>query len=144
MRMQFTLYFGHARYRQTHRLCLPGLRGPRPSARRPAPRSHSALSGMPRYGSNLANPARAAAQEGEAPGVAAANVAAGAHFWPTVGAMATKTPTLADCPTCRATGKVESRLPFRQKTCDDCGGRARITVARREQILKRSKERGSG
>jgi DnaJ-class molecular chaperone len=54
--------------------------------------------------------------------------------------MATKAPTLTDCPTCRATGKVESRLPFRQKTCDDCGGRARITLAKRDQILKRSKQ----
>src|SRR5262245_37649705 len=96
---------------------------------------------MPWYGSNLANPTRAAAQEGEAPGVAAANVAAAAHFWPTVRAMAPKASTLADCPTCRATGKVESRLPFRQKTCDDCGGRARVTLVKRDQILKRSKER---
>jgi len=95
---------------------------------------------MPRYGSNLANPARAAAQKGEAQGVAAANVAAGAHFWCTPRVMATKAPTLTDCPTCRATGKVESRLPFRQKTCDDCGGRARITLAKRDQILKRSKQ----
>src|SRR5262245_46308002 len=97
---------------------------------------------MPWYGSNLANPARAAAQEGEAQGVAAANVAAGAHFWCTLRAMATKAPTLADRPTC-PTGKVESRLPFRQKTCDDCGGRARVTLAKRDQILKRSTNRGS-
>jgi DnaJ-class molecular chaperone len=54
--------------------------------------------------------------------------------------MATKAPTLTDCPTCQATGKVESRLPFRQKTCDDCGGRARVTLAKRDQILKRSKQ----
>jgi hypothetical protein len=94
---------------------------------------------MPWYGSNLANPARTAAQEGEAPGVAAANVAAGAHFECTTRAMATKGPTLTDCPTCGATGKVESRLPFRQKTCDDCGGSARVTLAKRELILKRSK-----
>ena len=54
--------------------------------------------------------------------------------------MATKAPTLADCPTCRATGRVDSRLPFRQKVCDDCGGRARITLAKREQIFKRLKQ----
>jgi len=54
--------------------------------------------------------------------------------------MATKAPTLTDCPTCRATGKVESRLPFRQKTCDDCGGRARVTPAKRDQIMKRSQQ----
>jgi hypothetical protein len=54
--------------------------------------------------------------------------------------MATKAPTLTDRPTCQATGKVESRLPFRQKTCDDCGGRARVTLAKRDQILKRSKQ----
>src|SRR5262245_29235803 len=35
---------------------------------------------MPWYGSNLANPARAVAQEVETAGVVAANVAAGAHF----------------------------------------------------------------
>src|SRR5262245_66649423 len=87
---------------------------------------------MPRYGSNLANPARAAAQEGEAAGVAAANVVVGAHFGCTTRAMATKAPTLTDCPTCGATGKVESRLPFRQNTCPDCGGKARI--AWRDQI----------
>jgi DnaJ-class molecular chaperone len=55
--------------------------------------------------------------------------------------MVTKSPTLADCPTCRATGRVESRLPFRHKVCDDCGGKARITVAKHEQILERLKER---
>jgi hypothetical protein len=93
---------------------------------------------MPWYGSNLANPARAAAEEGKAPGVAAANVAAGAHFWPIVRAMAPKAPALADCPTCGATGKVDSRLPFRQKTCDDCHGQARVTPAKRDQILKRT------
>jgi hypothetical protein len=31
-------------------------------------------------------------------------------------AMTTKAPVLADCPPCRATGNVESRLQFRQKT----------------------------
>ena len=55
-------------------------------------------------------------------------------------AMATKAPTLTDCPTCRATGRVESRLPFRQKICEDCGGKARITPARRDQILNRLKK----
>jgi DnaJ-class molecular chaperone len=54
--------------------------------------------------------------------------------------METKSPSLTDCPTCRATGRVDSRLPFRQKTCDDCGGKARITVPKRKQILKRLKQ----
>ena len=49
---------------------------------------------------------------------------------------------LTDCPTCRATGKVESRLPFRQKTCHDCGGRARVTPTKREQILQRTATKG--
>jgi len=53
--------------------------------------------------------------------------------------MVTKSPTLTDCPTCRATGCVDSRSPFRQKTCVDCGGKARISPARREQIMKRTK-----
>jgi len=56
-------------------------------------------------------------------------------------AMVTKNPGLADCPTCRATGRVDSRLPFRQKVCVDCGGKARIAPAKREQILKRLKQR---
>jgi len=43
--------------------------------------------------------------------------------------MVAKTPTLTDCPTCRATGRVESSLSFRQKTCEDYGGKARITPA---------------
>jgi DnaJ-class molecular chaperone len=58
--------------------------------------------------------------------------------------MVTKNPTLTDCPTCRATGKVESRLPFRQKTCGDCGGRARITPAKLEQIIKRTAAKEQG
>jgi hypothetical protein len=50
--------------------------------------------------------------------------------------MVTKSPTLTDCPTCRATGKVESRLPFRQKTCGDCGGHARIKWAFARSVLE--------
>src|SRR5262245_2629530 len=95
---------------------------------------------MPWYGSNVANPARAAAQAGEAAGVGAANFAAGARFACATRAMATKAPRLTDCPTCRATGRVESRLPFRQRICGDCGGKARITPAKRELILKRTKQ----
>jgi len=55
--------------------------------------------------------------------------------------MVTKSPTLEDCPTCRAKGRVESRLPFRHKVCGDCGGKARIALTKRKQILKRLKNR---
>jgi hypothetical protein len=49
---------------------------------------------------------------------------------------------LDDCPVCQATGRVESRLPFRTKVCEACGGRARITAERRQALLKRmAKER---
>src|SRR5262245_19024013 len=65
------------------------------------------------HGTGHADRARRAAEEGEAAGVAAANVVVGAHFGCTTRAMATKAPTLTDCPTCGATGKVQSRLAFR-------------------------------
>lgn len=42
-----------------------------------------------------------------------------------------------------STSKVGSRLPFRQKTCHDCGGKARITLAKPEQILKRTGGEGA-
>jgi hypothetical protein len=45
----------------------------------------------------------------------------------------------ADCPLCNATGYVESRLPGRKKLCGECGGRARVTAVKREQVLKRMK-----
>src|SRR5262245_11152856 len=48
---------------------------------------------------------------------------------------------LHDCPTCKATGRVESRLPFRQKVCPQCGGTGHVSLMRREQLLKRVKER---
>ena len=47
-----------------------------------------------------------------------------------------RTDPLSDCPACRATGYVESRLPGRKKRCDECGGKARITLAKREQIIE--------
>jgi hypothetical protein len=49
-----------------------------------------------------------------------------------------RTDSLSDCPACRATGYVESRFPGRKKICDECGGRARITPAKRELIIKRT------
>jgi hypothetical protein len=49
-----------------------------------------------------------------------------------------RTDPLSDCPACRAKGYVESRLPGRKKICDECGGRARITSARCELIIKRT------
>jgi len=55
--------------------------------------------------------------------------------------MVKKVPALEDCPTCHATGRVESRLPFRQKLCDACGGSGRVKPGRREQLLKKTKPR---
>jgi DnaJ-class molecular chaperone len=49
-----------------------------------------------------------------------------------------------DCPICKATGRVDSRLPFRKKICNECGGTGKISALRREQLLKRAKSRGSG
>src|SRR5262245_29384951 len=46
---------------------------------------------------------------------------------------------LHDCPVCRATGRVESRLPARKRVCLECGGRGRVTPIRREQLIKRMK-----
>jgi DnaJ-class molecular chaperone len=46
---------------------------------------------------------------------------------------------LRDCPVCRATGKVESRLPARKQVCPECGGRGRVTPTRREQLLGKTK-----
>ena len=49
------------------------------------------------------------------------------------------THSLHDCPVCKATGKVESRLPGRKRVCPECGGRGRVTPIRREQLIKRMK-----
>ena len=46
-----------------------------------------------------------------------------------------------DCPICRGTGRVESRLPFRKKTCDECAGTSKVPALRREVLLMRMKER---
>jgi len=51
---------------------------------------------------------------------------------------------LIDYPACRATGYVESRLPGRKKLCDECGGGARITPAKRELIIKRTAAKEQG
>jgi DnaJ-class molecular chaperone len=40
-----------------------------------------------------------------------------------------------DCPFCKGKGTVPSRLPFRTKPCDHCGGRGVVTPIRREQLL---------
>jgi hypothetical protein len=52
--------------------------------------------------------------------------------------------SLPDCPKCKATDKVDSRLPLRKQACSECGGRGRVTPLRREQLLKRVKLQGSG
>jgi DnaJ-class molecular chaperone len=48
------------------------------------------------------------------------------------------------CPACDGKGTVESRLPFRTKPCHQCAGRGVVTPIRREQLLKRVKERERG
>ena len=48
---------------------------------------------------------------------------------------------LHDCPTCKTTGHVASRLPFRQRVCPECGGTGHVSLKRREQLLKKAKER---
>jgi len=48
-------------------------------------------------------------------------------------------PSIRDCSVCRATGRVDSRLPFRKKICGECGGTGKVSAARREQLLKKSK-----
>jgi DnaJ-class molecular chaperone len=47
-----------------------------------------------------------------------------------------------DCPICKATGRVQSRLPFRKKICAECSGTGKVTALRREQLLRRAKARG--
>jgi len=50
---------------------------------------------------------------------------------------------LTDCPVCEAIGRVASRLPFRKKVCDECGGTGEVSALRREQLLKRMKVAGT-
>ena len=40
-----------------------------------------------------------------------------------------------DCPICDGKGTVLSRLPYRTKPCDQCGGRGVVTPIRRQQLL---------
>jgi len=44
-----------------------------------------------------------------------------------------------DCPFCEGKGTVPSRLPFRTKTCDQCGGRGVVSPTRRQQLLAKMK-----
>ena len=44
-----------------------------------------------------------------------------------------------DCPFCDGKGTVPSRLPFRTKPCDACGGRGVVAPLRREQLLAKMK-----
>lgn len=43
------------------------------------------------------------------------------------------------CPNCDGRGTVPSRLPFRTKPCDQCGGRGVVTPLRRQQLLAKLK-----
>jgi DnaJ-class molecular chaperone len=45
------------------------------------------------------------------------------------------------CPTCEGRDTVPSRLPFRTKPCDQCGGRGVVTLIRCEQLLKRLEQK---
>jgi DnaJ-class molecular chaperone len=47
---------------------------------------------------------------------------------------------LTDCPICKATGRVQSRLPFRKKICGECGGTGKqLSGAQRRAASHRSK-----
>jgi DnaJ-class molecular chaperone len=46
-----------------------------------------------------------------------------------------------DCPVCKATGRVESRLPGRKRICPECGGTGKVPARRRELLLKRAQAR---
>jgi len=43
------------------------------------------------------------------------------------------------CPACDGRRGVPSRLPFRTKHCDHCGGRGVVTPIRRQQLLAKLK-----
>jgi DnaJ-class molecular chaperone len=47
---------------------------------------------------------------------------------------------LVDCPVCEATGKVAGRLSGHKKLCPECGGSGRISLIKREMLLKCKKE----
>jgi Domain of unknown function (DUF1989) len=66
------------------------------------------------------------------------------NFAPIFSGMASNAHTinpLHDCPTCKATGRVESRPPFRERVCPECSGTGHVTLQRREQLLKTVKVR---
>jgi len=46
---------------------------------------------------------------------------------------------LTDCPICKATGRLQSRLPFRKKICGECGG----TGKQRSGAQRRAASHGS-
>jgi DnaJ-class molecular chaperone len=46
------------------------------------------------------------------------------------------------CPNCDGRGTVPSRLPFRTKPCEQCGGRGVVTPVRRQQLLVKLKAKG--
>jgi hypothetical protein len=83
---------------------------------------------MPRPGQGHADPARGTAEKGEAAGITAAAYVALGHISGRQSAREGNE---------KPSRLRSSRLPFRQKVCVDCGGKARITPAKPEQILKR-------
>ena len=46
-----------------------------------------------------------------------------------------------ECPICQRRGRVPSRLPGRQRLCEECHGTGRVTPIRRETLLKKAKQR---
>jgi DnaJ-class molecular chaperone len=44
-----------------------------------------------------------------------------------------------ECPACQGKGTVQSRLPFRTKPCDACGGKGIVSPLRRVQLLNKLK-----
>jgi DnaJ-class molecular chaperone len=42
-----------------------------------------------------------------------------------------------DCPVCKATGRIDSRLPFRKKDCGECGGTGKIAALRRKVLIRK-------
>jgi DnaJ-class molecular chaperone len=58
------------------------------------------------------------------------------------GVMSDKTLTeFHQCPACDGKGTVPSRLPFRTKPSEHCGGRGVVTPIRRQQLLAKLKAR---
>jgi len=46
-----------------------------------------------------------------------------------------------ECPICQGHGRVPGRLPGRTRLCPECHGTGRTTPIRREQLLKKAKQR---